>query len=480
MYADMLTLDELPHDILVRVIQELSADQRVLYNVRLVSRKFNGVTTPFVFSNVLHCPAYYNRERCLTILSDVVERRTTVFTSTRHLSVSMGVMVGQAKEHYTKVWFDLWRAVLPTMTNLRSLQWDYAPLNSCPIEWVNSFIECLGKQNTLKDLSIHVALDRPPPEFSLQPLSGLGLFSVWWLVEQAPGASFISQLSGLLGRCPDLESFKFRAERIDITEIDPSVTLAQLLDGLSEPLYPLKLRQLSLKDVVAQPEDFRTHLRHFHHLEELTLDLEPRVLVPRHFAEICAMLQTEGIHLKRFFVEAVSYPDVSRYLASYSGLEELTMRSLDHKDDSVVIVEDFITSVHGHCLSLKLLDLEVNRISMWPQAIVSHLRLNAEQYVALRKLRIRVCITLDDVREMRAGHFLDLLEAATRLRALRCLECPFVLYKTGSYTTNWSRDDLLEPFRGGRSSQIYSFMDRVVERFKRDHQPDFDIVLSFV
>ncbi|KAF5352812.1 hypothetical protein D9756_006089 [Leucocoprinus leucothites] len=477
----MLTLDELPHDILVKVIQELSTDRKVLCDVRLVSRRLNDLATSFVFSNILHCPTYHNRERGLAILSDVAERKTMVFVLTRHLSVGMGVMVGKSEEHFTKVWFDLWRAVLPTMTNLRSLQLDYAPLNSCPIDWVNSFIELLGKRDTLTDLTIHVALDHPPPGFSLQPLAGLRLLSVWWMVSrQTPGAEFVSQFSGLLGRCPDLERFKFRVERFTITQTDPPVTLGQLLDGLRDVPSPLKLRQLNLKGVIVHPEDFRTHLRHFHRLEELTLDLEPRIFVSQHFGEICAMLQVEDIHLKRFLVEAAFCPDVSRYLASYSGLEELTMRSLDRRDDTIVTIDSFILAMHKHCQSLNLLSLDVNRISAWPQAIVSHLHLNAERYVKLQRLRLRVCITLDNVRGGKAGHFLDLLKAATRLRALCRLECPFVLYKTGSYITNRSdTDDLIEPYQGSRSSQIYSFMDRVVERFKRDHQPGFDIVLSF-
>ncbi|KAF5352488.1 hypothetical protein D9756_006072 [Leucocoprinus leucothites] len=475
----MLTLDELPHDVLVKVIQELSADRKVLRDVRLVSRRLSELATPLMFSKILHCPTYHNREKGLAILSDVAERKTTVFALTKHLSVSMGVLLDQSEENYTEVWFDLWRAILPTMTNLRSLHWDYAPLDSCPVEWVNSFIECLGKRNTLTELTIHVALERPPSELSFQPLAGLHLLTVRWMILQGPRAEFISQLAGLLCRCPDLESLEFLVEQVIYKALDPPVILRQLLPS-KITVAPLKLRRLHLKGVIVHPEDFHTHLRHFRRLEELTSYLEPRISVPQYSGEICAMLHIAGIQLKRFLVESVSHPHIPRYLASYSGLEELTMRSLDRRDDTVVTIEDFISAVHKHCLSLKLLDLDVNRMSMWPQAIVSHLRLDAEQYIALRKLRIRVCITLDDVREVKAGHFQDLLEAAARLRALRLLECPFVLYKTGSYITNRNdRDDLIEPYQGSRSSQIYSFMDRIVERFKRAHKPVFDIVLSF-
>ncbi|KAJ3576083.1 hypothetical protein NP233_g645 [Leucocoprinus birnbaumii] len=480
----MTTLKLLPYEILQKIFQNFRNDSKEsrhwLCNSRFVSRSFNDLIVPILFAKETHVPSRQQLSRCLAISADLKAGVTSVFSSTKHLTVTMDA----SDEEYREPYVELWKLMLPTMTSIRSLHWNYfSDPDQCPMD---TFIRDIGARCTLTDLNLRILAAPPCSRFSLEPLSNLTTVEIHWMIPvpdehcdrkrwQRQSTRFMSQISALLKRCPDLESFTFSTHYFPTPRTLTPITLASLLDQLQSSSTPRKLRRLVIQGVIVHVGDIRSNLYHLHHLEELVLEADPDPSASTHFGDICATLQRNDIRVKSLFIESLQHSGVSQYISSYQSLEKLVLRKFDHTHDSPVIIGGFITSLQNHCKTLKWLEFDLNRLSPWPQGIVAHLQSEAEQYVALQTLRIRLCITLDDTNTVEGQILTELLETAMRLQALRRLECPSVKYKTGSRVwedqieLRWSRDD---------PSRIHAFMKRIVERFKRAHEPKFVIQLS--
>ncbi|KAJ3571608.1 hypothetical protein NP233_g3631 [Leucocoprinus birnbaumii] len=501
----MTSLRSLPYEILQKVFQNLSEESRNwLRDWRLVSRTFNDLIVPILFAKEIHGPSLSQLSRCLAITSDLKAGVTDVFSSTKHLAVT----VDASDDTYLQSFVELWKLMLPKMSNIRSLHWGYLPADCHPDHWVDTFVRDIGTRSTLTDLKLGIAAAPPYSGFSLEPLSNLTTVEIRWSINydalngdsdaerrwQGRSTEFISQVSALLERCPTLQSFAFSADYNPHRRALTSITLASLLDRLRTLSTPSrKLRRLVTKEVIVHVDDIRSNLHHLHHLEELVLEADPNPSAFTHFGDICATLQRNDIKIKNLLVGNLQHSGVSQYIASYQGLEKLIVRKLDRTDDSPVVIGGFITSLQNHSKTLKWLEFDVDRLSPWPQGIVAHLQSQAEQYVALQTLRIRLCVTLDDTNtvecQILVRHAMlrfderlqmftvmqtELLETAMRLQALCVLECPSIRYKTGS----GELEDYIELRRGvNNPSRIYTFMKGIVERFKRAHEPKFVIKL---
>ncbi|KAJ3571627.1 hypothetical protein NP233_g3629 [Leucocoprinus birnbaumii] len=491
--TDMLRLDDLPDDVLAEIIERLQDDPQSLRETRLTSKHFNRLVVPVLFSTIEHVPSesYRGQLKCLDMISDLRAGKKYIFSVTRQLVLRLDTeLLYSSFQESLGPWFELWDIMLPTMKSLRSLHWTYRPSDTYSTGWVNGFLRTLGAQNTLVDLTLVLQGAPPSLELSLQPISNLQTISIHWEIFEgsSPGsifqqrkAAFISQLAGLLGRCPGLRSLTFVASRFlyPVTDSVPRITFGALMHGVRPPTQPLRLRRLNVEGAIVDPEDIRFHLGHLQNLEQLSIAFDPSPSASTQFGEICSILQVGDIHLKSMSVATPGHPGVSSYISSYCGLEKLVLNSLYSSDDSPAFIEPFISAFHGHCQTMKVLEVNINRLSPWPKAIVVHLRTRAIDYTALQRLRLRLCITQDDVSDNKDDNLQELLEVAMQLQALRRLECSFVAYKTGNYTFDWTDfKDLVEPLCGSkRPSQIHMFMERVIAGLKQTYRPTFNIVV---
>jgi hypothetical protein len=98
-------------------------DLRTLSDLRLVSRTFNELATPILFSSFTFIPSEDTLELCHVISSDLSEQNTHVFANTKHLCLKMSFPPSPRHLQYLATqWFELWNRMLPTMMNLRTLE----------------------------------------------------------------------------------------------------------------------------------------------------------------------------------------------------------------------------------------------------------------------------------------------------------------------------------------------------------------------
>ncbi|KAJ3571614.1 hypothetical protein NP233_g3632 [Leucocoprinus birnbaumii] len=460
----MVTLEKLPREVIMIIV--------------------HYPATSALFSSLWQSPTNQNQRKCFAMMRDVKAGRTSVFSYTKNFVLAIA---GNLPQSTLKPWFAFWKVLIPAMPKLRTLQWRHTHNTQYPIAWVNNFVKILGTQSNLKHLAFTITSVPLPIDFSLEPLSALESIVIFWETgkETKPGLeplveernTLISQLAALLGRCPDLKCFRFFAPSYERGSRAPITILRSLLGGLNSLSKPLRIQEIVVQNAIVDPEDIRLHLRHLHFLEELSIYSRSDLLTPSRFGEIYSLLREAEIHLKFLRLDSFQIPGVMECIASYRGLEQLSINSNDHLDDSPQILERFISSFHMHCRSLKFLGMNIRRESPWPCAIVKHLRSHADEYPVLRELQLRLCFTLHDVRDEKDQQLWDLLEAATRLRGLRRLECSFVEWRAlRELSTDTSDDDLIEP-EVYYDSQFYVFMQGIIEQFKQTHHPFFEIKL---
>ncbi|KAJ3575985.1 hypothetical protein NP233_g742 [Leucocoprinus birnbaumii] len=470
----MGSFEELPVDITFNIIEWLNDDTRSLCDLRLVSKSFNRLATCFLFSNFSFTPSNDDLEKCHSLISESLMQKTSVFIPTRELHIKMGIWWDPFEEELAKPWFELWNVMLPTMTNLRILEplfilfpigvcsWGYWLPQSCPPELVNGFLKSLGSLKSLTDLTISFHSDHPTPTLSLEPISGLKRLSIRWCLYRGLGKELIEQIASLLARCPDLEVFEFSLD-IQISSyrnIKPAITLKELFEGLHMRGAPLKLRRLKTRGVVVYPEDFLTHLPHLKSLEQLEVVLDPSPTASDYMGEICAILRREGIHIQAFSTSTLHHPEIIRYLSSFNTLNRFSLQSFDQLDDSLALIDRFFSTLTRHHRSLKMLRLDVNRKSPWPQALKSHLQKEAGLYRSLHSLCSRVYVSQEEIISDNTRPLHTWLDIASTLPSLRHLECPYVSYKTGSYYFKRDSDDLIE--RRAHSPCIHGFVQKIV------------------
>ncbi|KAF9443847.1 hypothetical protein P691DRAFT_808211 [Macrolepiota fuliginosa MF-IS2] len=256
--------------------------------------------------------------------------------------------------------------------------------------------------DSLDNLSITIQNYNTSTAFSLEPLSGLRSLCINWSYrDHWPKQSLISQISMLISRCPDLESFKFTSPyfRRPQPESGPPMSLGQILAGLSSLDMSLRLKQLVVIGIVVSPDDFLLRLRHFRYLEKLEIGWSSDPDLAIHFGEICAILHAEGIHLKDITGAIIHHPAIIRYLASYSGIERMVLRPSHPLDDSTQLVDQFFSSVlRQHRNSLRYLELGLNKNTAWSRLLGRDLMIEVERCQRLEELNCWVYVSLEDKR----------------------------------------------------------------------------------
>ncbi|KAF5349156.1 hypothetical protein D9756_009392 [Leucocoprinus leucothites] len=349
---------------------------------------------------------------------------------------------------------------------------DAAGIGNHSVYRINKVVRDASIQQRLREFDLIVRSAHPPLEFSLQPLSDLHVFSFSWSLFKGLEPQLTTEISNLLGRCPNLEVLCLEMMSMLIKDTqrgDKTQSLEELFVGWTTMEKPLRLRKLSIRGVDICSGDFTSNIRHLRSLEDLTIELYP---TPSELGTVFAMLQTEGIHLRKISVMALHPPEIIDYISSFTGLEGFSIESYDVRDDSRSLIHDLFSALKRHCGTLKSLRININRISPWQEIPRSHLLESAELFRSLETLEIRVHTSLEDAQADNAEALLAWLEIATRFPTLSQLKIKPVKWKTGEYSFPHNRDDMVEP--GWKT--VPAFRERILREFRREREFTFDII----
>jgi hypothetical protein len=210
----------------------------------------------------------------------------------------------------------------------------------------------------------------PCHEFLLESLSHLTMLNVGWWSETTPPAQILSQISGTMGRCPELESFSFVIPSKYFFHGGPLVNFEEIFGPASTLPRGMKLASLEVHGVTTAASEFLRHIRHFRHLTKLHITFDPSSLAATNIGEILHLLAKDRIYLKDISVDAIHHPGVFDYLTSYSGIERLSLRPLHPGDDSPELLRRFFLSVlPTHSNSLRWLNIGGNLETEWSKAL---------------------------------------------------------------------------------------------------------------
>ncbi|KXN84902.1 hypothetical protein AN958_11928 [Leucoagaricus sp. SymC.cos] len=276
--------------------------------------------------------------------------------------------------------FSFLEVFVPRLVNLQTLDLDHSlsdeppPLGYPPMA-VERLMASFGALPSLRTLILGLdGLEKPPHRgLPLESLSNLITFRVDWLSTIRPDPQILSQISGLVGRSPSLESFTFTIPAsIPLeAEFGQPVTLEELLDALSLLTENhTHFKSLETRGVVVTGETFQRHSRHFRRLERLRVRFDPSPFAPANIGGVCEVLSAERIYLKHIHIDALHHPSTMYYLSSYSGIEHLALKPGHPPDNSPQLVEQFFSTVlPRHSGSLKSLRIGANLRTAWSRAL---------------------------------------------------------------------------------------------------------------
>ncbi len=248
-------------------------------------------------------------------------------------------------------------------------RWDYYPSKLYSSRFITHFITSLGLLPNLRRLSIIFESNDFHPNFSFEPLSELFSISIEWRTRTRPPPHVIHEISKLVSRSPDLETFELTLGRGLLPETSP--TFGDVFSSLRSlpPGVCLGLNQIKLAGFSVAAVDFIAHSRHFKRLEILEmLHIGDPLQASSSMAGICHCLEHERIYLKGFVVECIHPPEVFHYLSSYSGLEHLRLYPNHLNDDSTKLVDQFFSLVLPlHCNSLHSLEVGTDTPTAWTE-----------------------------------------------------------------------------------------------------------------
>jgi hypothetical protein len=124
------------------------------------------------------------------------------------------------------------------------------------------------------------------------------MLNVGWWSETTPPAQILSQISGTMGRCHELESFSFVMPDHCFFHGDPSVNFKEIFGPASTLPRDMKLASLELRGVTVAASEFLRHIRHFRYLTKLHITFDPSSLAATNIGEILHLLAKDRIYLK--------------------------------------------------------------------------------------------------------------------------------------------------------------------------------------
>jgi hypothetical protein len=210
----------------------------------------------------------------------------------------------------------------------------------------------------------------PCHELLLESLCDLTTLNLGWWSETTPPTQILSQISGTVGRCPELETFSFVIPENCFIHGGPSVNFKEIFGPASTLPRDMKLTSLEVRGVTVGASEFLRHIRHFRHLTKLHIRFDRSSLAATNIGEILHLLAKDRIYLKDISVDAIHHQGVFDYLTSYSGIERLSLRPLHPGDDSPELLRRFFLSVlPTHSNSLRWLNIGGNLKTEWSKAL---------------------------------------------------------------------------------------------------------------
>ncbi|KAF5349270.1 hypothetical protein D9756_009386 [Leucocoprinus leucothites] len=458
-------LEQLLDDVLLNIIAYVEVHlSPTLKEMRRLSRRFSVLLTPPLFSSFTSGAgnnSYISLRQCHAMISDISAHKTTVFKHTRSLRIN--VDQSSFTDDDMVLWINLWTTFVAIMQSLTSFTLEVGPegIDDARTARINDVIRVISSHRTLKEFNLIAHSGYPPPELSLQPLSGLHAFSLSWNLREHLNSNLTAEVSSLLGRCPNLESvFVGMIARYNMHWILNPQPLSALIESWSSLEGSLKLRKVTIRGVTVSSEDLIPNIRHFRNLKDLAIE-SYHTLVD--LGKIFDILRKEDIHLRNISITALHPPEITEYISSFNGLEGFFIESYDTRDDAPSLIHNLFSALQRHCATLRSLTIRIDRISSWQETSRKHIAENVGLFQLLEELDIHVHISAEDVQMKNAEPLLAWLEIATQFPALRTIRIRPVRKGPG-----------IEPSLRRIS---WDFRWQTVQDFRRKREFTFDIIL---
>ncbi|XP_006458563.1 hypothetical protein AGABI2DRAFT_141360 [Agaricus bisporus var. bisporus H97] len=341
-----------------------------LCNLRLVSKRFDNLVCPLLFSTLRlrfkDAPPYHittaDYIRSQEIVKALAAGSTTVFHHTKKLYLTITILDSAEKEDKLSARTFLSDHIfngICGLKNLRTINWY---LNSRPHIEELAF-KVLGALSTITSFQSFEEFylgssSAGSHSLTLEPLSNLTIFRAQW--EWHKPEHLIREIAFLLSRCPGLTELALR-DRPSSQCGNPA--LREFFSQIGQLERPWKLQKLELKSVAVAPDDIRAYIHHLKHLTFLEILRRPGSDAATNFGEIWDILRRSGIALKGLSTDSPDDTLFLRYLSSYSGLTSLRLKASYKTPDIVSQICVQVLPNHAEtleCLELRCLYIDVS------------------------------------------------------------------------------------------------------------------------
>ncbi|EKM83089.1 hypothetical protein AGABI1DRAFT_125568 [Agaricus bisporus var. burnettii JB137-S8] len=363
---------DLPEEIILEIVKFATpiypTGDRVgseeLCNLRLVSKRFDNLVCPLLFSTLRlrfkDAPPYHittaDYIRSQEIVKALAAGSTTVFHHTKKLYLTITILdSAEIEDNLSARTFLLDHIFngICGLKNLRTINWY---LNSRPhIEELA--LKVLGALSTITSFQGFEEFylgssSAGSHSFTLEPLSNLTIFRAQW--EWHKPEHLIREIAFLLSRCPGLTELALR-DRPSSQRGNPA--LREFFSQIGQLKRPWKLQKLELKSVAVAPDDIRAYIHHLKHLTFLEILRRPGSDKATNFGEIWDIFRRSGMALKGLSTDSPDDTLFLRYLSSYSGLTSLRLQALSYEYPDIVS-QICVQVLPNHAETLECLELK--------------------------------------------------------------------------------------------------------------------------
>ncbi|EKM83091.1 hypothetical protein AGABI1DRAFT_125570 [Agaricus bisporus var. burnettii JB137-S8] len=304
-----------------------------LRNLRLVSKRFNNLISPLLFSILhLHFGDVDNRKspmpdfiRCQEIITALATRSTSVFHHTKKLRLYIGIRYRVESEGILSVWTlltdNIFDAIcgLKNLRTIQSVRVEKKIPNAHPRSIIAAFLTRHLAQKSPSKLftpwvhsphlkALNISVSAPLSTF-LSPLhSNLSNLTIFRIERDRDSTwHFIPEVASLLSRCPDMTELSLSG-RYSLRHEKPILRLREIFSEIGQLEKPWRLQKLELKSVEVTPDDIRAHIRHLKHLTFLEILENPCSGSATTFGEIWAIFKQHGIALRELSTDHLEDP----------------------------------------------------------------------------------------------------------------------------------------------------------------------------
>ncbi|XP_006458565.1 hypothetical protein AGABI2DRAFT_176855 [Agaricus bisporus var. bisporus H97] len=323
----------LPGDIILEIagFATSTGKSEELCNLRLVSKRFDNLISPLLFSTIrlefrdADCrrSTAPDHTRCQEIIQALATRSTTVFDHTKKLYFSLGGLHSTNSEDVSAARTSLSDEIFNAICGLKNLRTIHCFFDTRPDteELAIKIIRALGTLSSFQGFE-YIGFSTPfhftLSAFTFKPLSNLTIFRIggdWDNPENV-----IPEVASLLSRCPEMTELSLNGRYSSRLE---KPTLRDIFSEIGQLERPWKLQKLELISVIVTLDDIEAYIRHLKHLTFLEIFDNP--FSPT-FGQIWDIFQQNGIALKELSTDHLEDPLYLHYLSSYSGLTSLKLK----------------------------------------------------------------------------------------------------------------------------------------------------------